>query len=98
MAKTKKNYDYDTRQKREVKYCDLKGPVYLVGHNWCFEWYPADVEKVIRMYKAGLKPEIMMRRMKCQPMDLFMLLVDLLEQKRIEERPGMIWGTSDVDE
>ena len=33
----------DTVQRRELRYQSLRGPIYIVGVGWQFEWYPSEV-------------------------------------------------------
>ena len=81
----------DIAQRRELRYQSLREPVYIVGQNWQFEWYPAEIERVIAMYSASEKLSDMARKAKKTPWEVLMLLNDLYEQGRIERREGWVW-------
>ena len=80
-------------QRVEMRYQALREPVYIVGKEWCYTWYGHEVDKVIRLYNDGHHISLIARRLDREPRDVFLLLLDLAEQGRIERRPGLIWGT-----
>ena len=80
-------------QRVEMRYLTLREAVYIVGQAWCYTWYGHEVDKVIRLYADGYHISLIARRLDREPRDVFLLLLDLAEQGRIERRPGLIWGT-----
>ena len=78
-------------QRRELRYWNPQEPLYRVGENWAFEWYHHEVDKVIKLYNADHKLPVIARRMDRPSWEVLMLINDLVEQKRIEIRPGWVW-------
>jgi hypothetical protein len=77
---------------RDKRYSKLTEPVYIVGREWCFEWFKTEIDTVIDLYNRGYGLTIIARRVDSTPRDTFLLLLDLAEQGRVKRRPGYLWG------
>lgn len=84
----------DLATARDKRYTGLTEPVYIVGKEWCFEWYTREIDTVIDLYNRGYGLTVIARRMESTPRDTFLLLLDLAEQGKIKRRPGYLWGVN----
>jgi hypothetical protein len=57
-----------------------------------FIWDTKDIEKAKLLWKEGLSLKSMSRAFKRESTEVFMLLVHLDRQGKIEPRKGYIWG------
>ena len=82
----------DLRQRRELRYQSPTEPVHIVGIGWQFEWYPSVIEQVIQYYNAGDSLLQIAKKVDSEPRDVLLLLIELAEKGKIEEREGWVWG------
>jgi len=82
----------DFRQRRELRYQSPTEPVHIIGIGWQFEWYPAEIRKVIRLYNAGDHLAEIAEKVNSEPRDVLLLLIELVEKGKIEQREGWVWG------
>ena len=83
----------DPNMAREKRYLYPEERLYLVGMNWCYEWFTADVQKVIKLWDGGYSLETIAQKVDTTCRDTLLLLLDLAEQGKIKRRINYIWGT-----
>ncbi len=85
----------DIRVMADRRYVTPQEPLYIVGKEWQLQWYGSEIEKVIRLWEHGHSIITIASRLDSTPLAVFLLLVDLAEQRpaRIKKRPGCLWGT-----
>ena len=62
------------------------------GPRFDFEWSPAVVRELVRMWQAGICLSIMAETVQRDPDELAVLIIDLRRRNIIKDRPGGAWG------
>jgi len=72
-------------QKRDTRLIEAD---YIAGLHWNFAWQKKEIELVKKMWEEGAPAGEIIKRLGCRGPELVILIMDLAEKGKIEERPG----------